>query len=275
MNSIPFYKMSGAGNDFILIDNRNGIVDDASLKELIVGVCRHKLSVGADGVILIEHSDKADFRWRFFNADASVAEMCGNGARCAARMACMLGIAKNRVRFETMAGIIAADINTDGRVKIRLTDPSVARLNFPVVLSTGIRTVSSINTGVPHVVIEVADVALAPVCDMGREVRYHPDFAPAGTNVNFVGKMADGALAIRTYERGVENETLACGTGATASALIMALRHGLTSPVTLTTRSGSMLTIYFQQTDGRFGDLYLEGDARLIYTAQLNEEAWK
>jgi diaminopimelate epimerase len=275
MKSIPFYKMSGAGNDFILIDNRTGVMDELTLIELIKGVCRHKLSVGADGVILIENSDTVDFRWRFFNADASVAEMCGNGARCAARMACMLGIAQTRVRFETIAGIIDAEVAPGGQVKIRLTDPSEARVNFPVALSTGISTISSINTGVPHVVIEMEDVAHAPVRDMGREVRYHNDFSPAGTNVNFVSKQTDGMLAVRTYERGVENETLACGTGATASALIMAHRHGLTSPVRLTTKSGSILTIYFEQKDGRFYNLYLEGDARLIYTAQLNEEAWK
>ncbi len=276
MNPLNFYKMSGAGNDFILIDNRGKVVDELTLREMIIGICRHKLSVGADGVILIENSPTVDFAWRFFNADGSTAEMCGNGARCAARLAVMLEIAGNDLRFETLAGVIQARVSAEGLVKIRLTDPSAPRLQLSVSLSTGIQTVHAINTGVPHIVIETTDIRNTKVVEIGREIRNHNDFSPAGTNVNFVSFHEDGYLSVRTYERGVENETLACGTGSTAAALVMSALHQLPSPVRIRTESGAFLNIYFtQNADGRFSDLFLEGDARLIYTAQLNDEAWK
>ncbi len=274
MKTIPFTKMSGTGNDFIIIDNRRRIVEDDGLTAFIRNVCRRKMSVGADGLILIESSDSADFSWRFFNSDGSLAEMCGNGARCAARFAYLNGIAGERLSFETQAGIINGQVK-DGGAKVKIPDPADLRLDYSIDLKNGSLTVSSINTGVPHVVIMMDSVDEVDVFGLGREIRHHEAFAPAGTNVNFICAQNSGQLAIRTYERGVEDETLACGTGSIASALIASLKTRWASPISLVTRSGETLTIYFREGDQVFTDVYLEGDARLIYTAELNPDAWK
>lgn len=275
MHTIPFYKTSGAGNDFIIIDNRVPVIDENRLQALIVGACRRKLSVGADGMILIETSRHADFRWRFYNADGSEADMCGNGARCAARVASLLGLGKNgRLCFETGAGVIEAEVFASGNAKIRLTEPSPASIDREILLSGGKNRLSFINTGVPHVVMEVAEIDGIDVKALGREIRRHADFSPAGTNANFIIPQETGRIAIRTYERGVEDETLACGTGASAAALVMAQKYGWPSPVAVDTRSGSRLMIHFDRSAAGFSNLFLEGDARIIYKAELSEEAW-
>jgi diaminopimelate epimerase len=274
MKPIPFYKMSGAGNDFIIIDNRNQIVAEDGLNGFINGVCRRKMSAGADGLILIEDSDEFDFRWRFFNSDGSKAEMCGNGARCAARFAHVTGIAETTLSFETEAGVVGAEIYED-RVKVKMPDPSDLKLAYPLELSNRSLQISSINTGVPHAVVMVEQVADMDVVTPGREIRYHQKFAPAGTNANFVQRIKGNAIEIRTYERGVEDETLACGTGAIASAIIAASRFKMNSPVDVKTRSGEYLTIHFNTKDGQFGDIYMEGNARIIYTGELQPDAWK
>jgi diaminopimelate epimerase len=270
---IPFFKMSGSGNDFILIDNRRQVVEDSQLSGLIVNACRRKLSAGADGLILIESSTKADFKWRFYNSDASRAEMCGNGARCAARYAFVNGIAGPELTFETDVGIISASIVAD-RVKVGMSDPSEVTPNIVLALDTGSRRMAAVNTGVPHVVLEVPDLETTDVFGMGREIRYHQAFAPAGTNVNFSASVADDTIAVRTYERGVENETLACGTGSIAAALVKAAGHDTGSPIHVKTRAGTLLTIHFTRRDGRFRNVYLEGDARIIYDGEMWPEAW-
>ena len=273
MNPIPFTKMSGTGNDFIIIDNRDGAVGDNGLAEFVQNVCRRRMSVGADGLILIESSDSADFQWRFFNSDGSLAEMCGNGARCAARFAFLNGIAGENLSFETEAGIINGQVKGGG-AKVKIPDPVDLRLNYTIDLESGPLAVSSINTGVPHVVVMVDSVENLDVYGLGREIRYHEAFAPAGTNVNFICRQNPAQLAIRTYERGVEDETLACGTGSIAAALVASCLTDWKSPISLTTRSQETLTIYFQENNGVFTDVYLEGDARLIYTGELREDAW-
>jgi diaminopimelate epimerase len=259
MKPIPFFKMSGSGNDFIIIDNRAAVVPDARLKELVTGACRRKMSVGADGLILIEPSDTVDFRWRFFNADGSPAEMCGNGARCVARFAFIHGIAGRRMAFETVAGVIEASLDADS-VKIRMTDPTEMKTGYGLNLDRA--TV-------------VEDIEALDVVANGRRIRHHSDFAPAGTNVNFVAFGDDDEIFIRTYERGVEDETLACGTGNVAAAVVLAHDRDLASPVSLTTRSGVKLTVHFKREAGRFTDVYLQGDARVIYQGELWEEAWR
>lgn len=279
MKKIPFYKMSGAGNDFIIMDNRKKVIDESNLTQMITGICRRKMSVGADGVIIVEDTNNADFKWRFFNSDGSMPEMCGNGARCVARFAHLNGIAGRKSRFETLAGIISAQVNDNGTVKIKMTDPFDLKPEYTIRLDRRDITVGSVNTGVPHVVVEVDDIEKADVVGMGRVLRYHDHFAPEGTNVNFI-QVADGLISddqgviIRTYERGVEDETLACGTGNVAAALIVAAKKGFSSPISLLTRSRSVLKIYFKQENGRFSDVYLEGDARLIYEGHLREDAW-
>ena len=274
MKTIPFFKMSGSGNDFIVIDNREKLVPESQLNRLVIGTCRRKMSVGADGVILVEASDAVDFKWRFFNADGSLADMCGNGARCVARFAFIRGIAGRQMAFETMAGIITARVGDDA-VLIRMTDPTDVKTGVVIDVAGTPLTVASIKTGVPHVVVGVDDIEAVDVVATGRLLRHHDAFAPDGTNANFVTVNKNGKIYIRTYERGVEDETLACGTGNVAAALILAHDHQMVSPVTLTTRSGSALTVHFKRQEGRFRDVYLEGDARVIYRGDLWEEAWQ
>ena len=273
MPPISFYKMSGSGNDFIIIDNRSSQVPEDQLNQLVVGACRRKMSVGADGLILIEDSRSVDFRWRFFNSDGSLPDMCGNGARCAARFAFLRGIAGRKMAFETLAGTIEAEV-IDSDVRIRMTDPESLSPEFALDLGGQPVTVSSINTGVPHVVMMVADINAVDVVSTGRAIRYHADFAPEGTNVNFVSRTTDGRIQIRTYERGVEDETLACGTGNVAAALLLANRYAIDSPIALITRSGSRLIVHFKRFREGFEDIFLEGDARVIYHGELWEEAW-
>lgn len=274
MGTIAFHKMSGSGNDFILIDNRDPVVPMEDLPHFVAKVCRRGMSVGADGLILVESSDRADFKWRFFNSDGSVAAMCGNGARCAARFAYLTGIAKARMAFETLAGVIGAQVRGD-QVRIAMSDPRDLVLDDTVELASGVLNLSHVDTGVPHAVIEVADTARVDVDALGRDIRFHPRFAPSGANVNFIAPLGASLWAIRTYERGVEGETLACGTGNVAAALVLSRRYGLTSPVTLKTHGGSRLQVDFEQADGRFVKVGLEGDARVVYEGRMGPEAWK
>ncbi len=273
MKNLSFFKMCGSGNDFIIIDNRNHVVEEPDLPAFIAAVCRRKMSVGADGFILIEDSDTVDFKWRFYNSDGSIGEMCGNGARCAARFAYVTGIAGKNMKFETLAGVIAARIIKD-RVKIRMTDPAMARLDQSLEIDGGTVVFNSINTGVPHVVTAVEDADKTDVVRLGRLIRRHPVFEPEGTNVNFISSREPGTYEIRTYERGVEDETLACGTGAVAGALIMAIKSRATSPVKIITRSKCCLTVYFKEKNDIFYDVFLEGDARIISTGELGQDAW-
>lgn len=273
MEPFAFFKMCGAGNDFMVADNRNGAVALADMPLLAKRLCRHKLSVGADGLIFIENSDKADFAWNFYNSDGSRAEMCGNGARCAARFAYLNGIVNTpAMKFETLAGIIEAEV-LDGRVKVRLTDPTEVKYFHPLAVEGGSFSVASVNTGVPHVVVRVEDLEKALVDQHGRAIRYHEDYAPAGTNVNFVEMQRGDTIKVRTYERGVEGETLACGTGSVASALMANSIDGRPSPVKVITRSGSVLTVHFKKIRGGFTDVYLEGDARVISKGTWEPEA--
>jgi diaminopimelate epimerase len=268
MKKIPFYKIQGNGNDFILIDNRKGILKGKSLKQLAVTVCRPHFSVGADGLIVIGPSRRVDFKWRFFNSDGSEAEMCGNGSRCAARFAYIKKIAPKKMAFETLAGIIHAEVKED-TVKVQLTGASGVRRNIDVPLESGTRTGHFINTGVPHLVYLSNDLEGEDVEGTGRSSRYHDLFKPAGTNVNFIQVLGPHRLRIRTYERGVEGETLACGTGAVAAALIAASLGNASSPVAIITKGGDQLTISFRQDGGEFNDIYLEGKTQVVCEGNL------
>ncbi|MDI9570959.1 MAG: diaminopimelate epimerase [Pseudomonadota bacterium] len=274
---IEFYKMSGSGNDFILIDNRQRQVEErlgaGSVEEFVQKVCASGISLGADGLILIQESARADFSWRFFNADGSEVEMCGNGGRCAARFAFLLGIAPERLSFETEAGIIDAEVRDD-IVKLRLTDPGDLSLDETITIGGRDIQVSSINTGVPHVVHYVDDLDAYDVFSIGREIRHHERYRPRGTNANFVKAIAPGIIAVRTYERGVEDETLACGTGSVAAALIAAGKGLASSPVEVRVKSGEILRIHFEKTDDGFRNVYLEGKTTVICSGRLWPEAY-
>ena len=270
---IPFTKMSGTGNDFILIDHRQLFLADIDLSLFARAICRRNFSIGADGLILIEPSEVADFSWKFFNADGSLAEMCGNGARCAARYAFRRNIAGRTMRFETLAGIIEATVEGSA-VKIGLTPPQNLRLDLSLDIDSADRVLHFVNTGVPHVVHFVEDNSRTPVTRWGRDIRMHKMFQPAGTNANFVEVTGKNSLFVRTYERGVEDETKACGTGATAAAVVAALLGKVTPPVSVTTTGGETLTIHFALTgDNNITKLFLEGPAGIIYDGELQPDA--
>lgn len=278
-NRIRFMKMAGSGNDFIIIDNRKLQLDKAQARELTVAACRRKLSAGADGLILIDNDPEVDFKWLFFNADGSEAEMCGNGARCAARFARLNGIVdKDQIAFRTLAGIIQAQILGE-RVKIRMTPPHSMEIDFCIDLEEKAFCMHFINTGVPHVVSFVETETQLQDFDVftwGRTVRFHPRFQPAGSNANFAYVRDPHNIAIRTYERGVEAETLACGTGSIACALVAAAKDLVDSPVDVLTQSGETLVIHFDKVSqgGKidFPSVYLEGDAKVVYDAELWDE---
>lgn len=273
MRHIEFFKASGSGNDFIIIDNRDKVVDEKNLKTFIEKICRRKMSIGADGLILVEHSDSVDFKWQFFNSDGSRPEMCGNGARCVARFAYLNKIAGSKMSFETIAGIVSAEVKND-RVKIKMMDPADLKIDYTLELKNGPLSLSSVNTGVPHVVVVTDSLDDVEVVKLGSEIRFHEMYAPSGTNVNFICLQKDGTVAIRTYERGVEDETLACGTGAVAAAIVTAFKFEAKSPVKVITKSGGSLYIYYKEINGKYSDIYLEGDARIIYKGELREDAW-
>ena len=269
---MPFVKMSGTGNDFIIIDHRKPFIGRESMAEFASLVCRRKFSAGADGLILIEDSDSADFKWLFFNADGSVAEMCGNGARCAARFAYMHGIAPAQMRFETLAGIIEAQV-TGINVSVKMTNPEHLQMHREIMVDDEPVLLHTVDTGVPHAVIFVDDIVRTDVCAWGNRIRHHEAFMPAGTNVNFVQEQ-DGAFRVRTYERGVEDETFACGTGATACALVAAQLGQAASPVEMITSGGDRLTVLFNvKDDGTADNVFLKGSAHVVYKGELNAEA--
>jgi diaminopimelate epimerase len=284
---IPFMKLSGSGNDFILIDNRQRFIDPQRASLLATKICRHRTSVGGDGLILIERSRRADFRWRLWNADGSEAEFSGNGARCAARFAYLKRIAPRRMCFETLAGIIEAEMTFGASrqdtktkrdltaVKVRFPDPTGLRLHLHMSIHGTGREAHFIDTGVPHCVYLVDDPDMVDVVGIGRPTRYHERFQPAGTNVNFVKVLDPHRIRIRTYERGVEDETLACGTGAIASALIASLLTKVESPVILLPQSGLELKAHFSMRGDAFTNIYLEGDARAVYEGRVLPDAWQ
>ena len=269
---IDFTKMSGTGNDFILIDHRTLFMRRDEMPAFARAVCERRVSAGADGLILIENSTTADFRWQFLNGDGSWAEMCGNGARCAARFAHDRGIAPARMRFETVAGLIEAEVK-DQSVKLKMTAPTGLRLQEKLMVNGLEQVVHSLNTGVPHAVLFGEDIVRAPVLESGRSIRFHEHFQPAGTNVNFVQQLGAQALSVRTYERGVEGETLACGTGAVAAAIIAGILGQVQPPVAVTTSGDEQLTIHYALAGQEISEVYLEGPAHFIYEGRLHEEA--
>jgi diaminopimelate epimerase len=271
---IFFTKMQGGGNDFVIIDNRAEMAALENGKEAARRLCHRKFGIGADGLILIENPGPTQpathFRWRFFNADGSEAEMCGNGARCAARFANLSQIAPAQMRFETLAGIIEAEVfQASEQVRIRLSDPRNLKTDIDLPLERQTVTVHHIDTGVPHTVLFVPDIRHAPVVESGRAIRYHGTFQPKGTNVNFVQVLGPSEIAIRTYERGVEDETLACGTGATAGAIISAIKGLCKPPVRVLTQGGDVLIIDFMPRNDTVKDVFLTGPALVVFDGRI------
>ena len=271
MGYINFTKMVASGNDFVVIDNRSGILEKLSIarRDIALRICCRRKSVGADGLLLIENSKKSDFKMRIFNPDGSEVSMCGNGSRCAALYAVENKITGKTAKIKTAAGELEAEV-IGLAVKVKMTNPKDMKLNLD--LSLGGKKIKShlINTGVPHVVSFVKNLGKLDVDGMGRKIRRHKKFSPKGTNADFVKIVNSKTIKIRTYERGVEAETLACGTGAAASAIIAGVVKGLKPHIDVITKSGEMLRIYFEFKKNKTVNVYLEGEAMTVYSGRFN-----
>ena len=240
--ALPFWKMHGAGNDFILVDDRTGgfPVDEPAFR---AGLCDRRHGIGSDGLLLIQPSAVADIRMRFFNPDGSEADFCGNGARCLARLAHEIGAAPADLCIETCAGLVRAEVLAAPRVRLHLPPPKDWRMDLAVEWHNRPLSLHFVNTGVPHAVAVVDDLATVDVPALGAFIRRHPLFAPAGTNADFIQITGPDALAIRTYERGVEGETLACGTGILAAALVAEKLGLVRAPVRVRAAGGDELEV--------------------------------
>ncbi|MCC7331482.1 MAG: diaminopimelate epimerase [Flavobacteriales bacterium] len=256
---LNFYKYQGTGNDFVMIDNREAIFDKSNV-EMIQKLCNRKFGIGADGLILIEKHSSLDFTMIYFNADGSQS-FCGNGSRCAVSFAKFLGIISNKAAFLSTDGEHEAWIDENGEVGLKMHDVSN--------VESGVNY-SFLNTGSPHYIVEVDDIIPINVVEEGRKIRYNNRFKSSGTNVNFVCYKND-LIYIRTYERGVEDETLSCGTGVTAAAINHALKNNISEGTTTLLTSGGKLQVKFKQNQkGEFTDIWLIGQAEQVYTGTIS-----
>jgi len=268
MPNLKFVKMNGAGNDFVMLDNRTGQLSLTDAQ--IAKICDRHRGVGADGLLMVESSnDESDYRMRYYNADGAEAEMCGNGARCFARFADRLSpAADGKVSFTTPAGVISAQLNGD-RVSLAMSEPGPFADGVELDAAGQNLTVYSINTGVPHAIVLVDDLDGTDVHMLGKALRHHHHFQPRGTNANFVNQIGPANLVIRTYERGVEAETLACGTGVVASALTLAALTDAPSPISVTVRGGDTLTVAFEKNGTGFSRVILTGPADFVFAGEI------
>lgn len=271
---LRFARMHGAGNDFIVLHDPEGRLapDRATFARAL---CDRRRGLGGDGLILIGPPSRGGpaFRMTYVNSDGGDAELCGNGARCALRRAADLGLLASEGEFETGAGVLSGRVE-GSQVWISMVGARDEKPARTIEVEGQALQLFSIDTGVPHAVVFVRDVANLDVATIGRALRQHADFAPHGTNVNFVEALGEGRLRVRTFERGVEGETLACGTGAVASALV-ASRLGLArSPVCVETRSGEALEVGFESgPDSLFRAVTLTGPTELVATGEV-DDAW-
>ncbi|MBU3665674.1 MAG: diaminopimelate epimerase [Chthoniobacterales bacterium] len=260
--------MNGAGNDFVMLDNRDRriVLTDSQIARL----CDRHRGIGADGLLMVEPAEgNADWRMRYYNADGAEVEMCGNGARCFARFAHRIAqSAANTVSFETPAGLISADLAGDS-VSLAMSAPGPLAEGVELDAAGEKLVVYSINTGVPHAVVLVDDIEDVDLKKLGPALRHHHHFQPRGTNANFVRQLGPQDLAIRTYERGVEDETLACGTGVVASALTVAVLAGAESPIRVRVRGGDTLVVAFRRNADGFSDVVLTGPADFVFEGDI------
>ena len=273
---ILFSKMTGAGNDFVAVDNRELVIQDPA--RFAKAVCDRRYGIGGDGVLLLERSANADFRMKYYNADGTYGGMCGNGGRCIAQFAKLIGVvAGNEFAFEALGHVYSGKIDDD-IVSLRMKDPSSLWLGDKIDVDDLSINVNFVNTGSPHCVILEQenpgllkpDFSTSDIFHLGRKIRYHQRFAPDGANVNFVQVIDIRSLKIRTYERGVEDETLACGTGSIAAALVAAMLKKCTSPVKVHTRSNEILTISFFERDGAVSEVTLKGGAQMVFQGSID-----
>ncbi len=271
---LNFTKMHGCGNDFIIFDNRNNILEHKNLPKFIKRICERKFNIGANGVMFVEKSNTADFTLRYFNADGSEGEMCGNGARCIARFAYVNGIVDKNMSFDTLDGEYKAKILADGNVKIFFPPIDMKDILFHQTLLLDKEAICYHfgSVGVPHTIVyreKIVQISDEKFIQWASRIRNHKNF-PKGTNVNIVQIDNKHQISVRTYERGVEEETFACGSGATASAIISTVLHKTKPPVQVKTRGGDLL-INFTIDQDRIEHISLTGNAVIVYEGTLNE----
>lgn len=270
---IPFVKMTGAGNDFVLIDNRSGSLD-LQWQSVAPRLCDRRYGVGADGLLVIQRSMTADFRMDYYNSDGSFGGMCGNGGRCAASFM-METLGLDSVSFDALDYRYSAR-RVDTEIVLSMKDPSSIQQRIQVDLPDGMLTVFFVDSGAPHAIIFLDEVSPhflnevegSGIRRVGAMIRRHAKFAPAGTNVDFITIDADQSVRMRTYERGVEDETLACGTGAVASAVATALARGISPPISIRTASKEVLKVNFQRKGGSIRGVQLTGPAKVVFKGE-------
>lgn len=274
----PFFKMHGAGNDFVMFDNRSGNLTPY-MPQVVPALCNRHFGIGADGVILIEAGQHADYFMRYYNADGTLADMCGNGGRCVGLLAHHLGLVAAKHQFEAESGRYSITVNDSESATLTMPKPSEIRLYERVSLEKNELEAHFIHTGVPHLVYFLNDLAHYDVVSWGRKLRQHDQFAPAGCNVDFVEHIEGNLYGIRTYERGVEDETLACGTGIVAAALAVGMVHKRPAPIRLLTRSGDTLTVDVDMPTGlsvdelaaaHIASIQLTGPARIVFEGRVD-----
>lgn len=267
----PFVKYAGCGNDFILFDNRSGTFPILQ-PTLIQTLCHRHSGIGADGILLLETSDHAHYRMKVMNSDGSEAEMCGNGLRCFVKWLHSIGLRHKKYQIEVMNRVLSVHLTDDARVSIDMGVPLDIEWNIPFSYQNETLMIHMLNTGVPHAVIFVDNIEQIAVQTIGAHIRYHPFRQPKGTNVTFVQKMAPHRINVRTYERGVEKETLACGTGATAAALATAYLSSESptgKPYFVETRSRETLIVNVTFEKGMISGATLEGQAIEIFSGEI------
>ena len=257
---IEFYKYQGTGNDFILLDNRENIYNDISTKQVNF-LCHRRFGVGADGLMLLNNKPGFDFEMVYFNSDGKKGSMCGNGGRCLIKFASMLGIKKTKYFFSAADGPHEAEIDFNREIRLKMQDVKGIEYSY---------THFILNTGSPHYVKSVRDVMQVNVVEEGRSIRYSKEFEEDGINVNFVEVLGDDTIYVRTYERGVEDETLSCGTGVTASALISAHSDNGFNRVEVKTNGGRLSVEFEKISDQEFQNIWLCGPAELVYKGEVN-----
>jgi len=275
---MEFTKMQGAGNDFIIINNMILKLPVEKLSAIAKKVCQRKISLGADGFMVVDFPDgDADFKMRFYNSDGSIGEMCGNGARCISRYAYLNNIAGKKMKFETTAGIVSAEVLEGRLVKVLLNKPEVIKLNNDIEIDNEKYECSYIelgNPGLPHAVVKFKDLQLAQnseIFNTGRKIRYYKGFAK-GANVNFFEVIDDNTAIVKTYERGVEDLTLACGTGSASTAVALILKGYLKGDKVKIIVPGGELFIEIERTGNNVDKLFLIGDTNIIAEGKIMDE---
>lgn len=258
--TISFYKYQGTGNDFIILDNRQGKYS-ALTQDQIKTLCTRQFGVGADGLMLFQKQEGYDFEMIYFNADGRRGTLCGNGSRCIVKFAADQGMLKMTYRFLASDGPHEAEITTGGKIRIRMND---------VRSESQATSYAVLNTGSPHYVKFARDVMQLDVVEQGREIRYSKKYTDQGINVNFVEQIDDGTIYVRTYERGVEDETLSCGTGVTAAALVSAHNLRGFNNVQVQTKGGKLSVEFNKLSDTEYENIWLTGSAKFVFKGEID-----